>query len=285
MDKLKEIGKLVWKYNVIVEFLLCLVFGYVLFNIICFKAYDDIWHRNFLILGIILLIPICFIIVKNILENREKLEKVFLTIAIPLSIGYMIFVLINYIPDENWHIYRTYNIANGNAIVDVEKNNETIPEEMTEIEDLKSYSDLMYMIEQGSNLDNFSGEENEYFNTFEIYFPLIYIGPVIGLKIAELFNFNIIIAIYLMRLMNVIIFLTLGYFTVKLMPFGKLLTMTYLCIPMFIHQAASTSGDAFINSMCLLFIAYNMKLIFKERRVFYKRKNIICNFSIMCNTQ
>lgn len=284
MEKIKEAGKLIWKYNVIIEFLLCLIFGYILFNIICFKAYNDIWHLNFLILGTILLIPICFIVVKNIIENKEKLEKVFLTIAIPLSIGYMVFVLINYIPDENWHIYRAYNIANGNIIVDVGKNNETIPKEMTQIESLRKYSDLINMLNQENKLNNFSEEENEYFNTFEIYFPMIYIGPVVGIKIAELFNFNIIIAIYLMRLMNVIIFLTLGYFTVKWMPFGKLLTTTYLCIPMFIHQAASPSGDAFINSMCLLFIAYNMKLIFKKRRFFFKRKNIICCFSIRSNT-
>lgn len=281
MDRARKIGKFIWKHNIVIEFLFCLFLGYIAFNIVCFKAYQDIWHRNFLVLGIIFGIPTLYIIVKNIIKNKQKLENVFLTIAIPLAISYMTFMMIHCIPDEDMHIYRTYNIANGNILIDVEQNNETIPKEITKITQLNKYSDLIKMIGED---DSYSGEEEEYFNQFEIYFPIIYIGPIIGLKIANVFNFNIIMAIYLMRLMNVIIFLTLGYFTIKWMPFGKLLTMTYLCIPMFIHQAASVSGDAFINSMCLLFIAYNMKLIFKKRRFFFNRKNIICHFSVRSDT-
>ena len=67
-----------------------------------------------------------------------------------------------------------------------------------------------------------------------------------------------------MRLSNILIYLILGYFTIKCIPFGKLLMFAYLCIPMLIHQASSVSADALINSSTLLFIAYNMKLLFSK---------------------
>lgn len=267
--KMNNICKKIWKYSFILEFLLSCLLGYSILNIIYFKSYFDIWSLKHLIIAIITGIPLCIIMIRNIITNKEKLEKVFLTIAIPLSIGYSLFVLINKIPDENWHIYRSYNIARGNIIINVEENNESIPIEITKIENINNYQELFQIAKEETKL---SGEEKSYFNTFEIYFPIIYIGPVIGLKIASLFKINIILAIYLMRLMNIIIYLILGYFTIKWIPFGKLLTMTYLCIPMFIHQAASTSADTFINSMCLLFIAYNMKLLFKKENYSLKEK-------------
>lgn len=261
MKQINKIINVLWKFNYIIEFILSLILAYSIFEIICFKNYFNLWNLKYIIICVIVLIPIIYIIYKNIKDNKKKIEKIFLAIAIPIVIGYTIFTLISNVPDEHFHIYRTYNIARGNIIIDIDQNEETIPEDFRKIEDIKTYKRLLELKDEGIDLNS---EEIKHFNTFQIYFPYMYAGPAMVFKIAQLMNFNLINILYLMRVINAVMFLIFGYLAVKWIPFGKLLMMTYLCIPMIIHQAASISSDAFINAMCLAFIAFNMKLLCKK---------------------
>ena len=271
MEKVQQIVKQVWKYNIIIEFILSLIFGNSVFQIIFFRKYIGVWNLQHLIIGIVTGTIILFIIIKNTIDYREKLEKIFLSIATPLAIGYLIFMMILYVPDEHSHLSRAFNIGRGILFIDKDINKESIPITINEIGKVTNYGQLMEQKEKNLHMD---GEEKQFFNTFEMYFPTIYVGPAIGSNIANLLKLNIVDAMYLMRLMNVIIYLVLGYFTIKWMPFGKLLTFTFLCIPMVIHQAASTSADAFIDALALAFIAYSMKLLFKEEQYTLKEKII-----------
>ena len=45
-----------------------------------------------------------------------KLEKLFLMIAIPLGILYIILILPNFKPDEDQHAWRAYDVSQGNLI-------------------------------------------------------------------------------------------------------------------------------------------------------------------------
>ena len=48
----------------------------------------------------------------------------------------------------------------------------------------------------------------------------------------------------------------------------------YMLLPMIVQQAASLSADAFINAVSLLFIAYNLKLLYQEKDLDLKQKLI-----------
>ena len=276
-QKIKEkmpVLEKIWKLKFVIEFLLAIIFAKEVFNIVIFKAYNNIWNLEYLIKGTLSGLLLLGITIKLIKDNRKKLESLFLAIAIPLSIGYMVFMLVFSVPDEHTHLYRAHNIARGEAFISLEQNEEKIPLAYVRIVNIKQYKELLEAKESDIKIEN--DKEFDLFNSFITYFPGIYIGPVVGELIGNALNFNLVDVLYLMRMMNVIIYLVAGYFTIKWIPFGKLMMLTYLCIPMVIHQAASISADCFINSMGLLFIAYNMKLLFlKEKEAYSKKQKVL----------
>ena len=122
MEKVQQIAKQVWKYNIIIEFILSLIFGNSVFQIIFFRKYIGVWNLQHLIIGIVTGTIILFIIIKNTIDYREKLEKIFLSIATPLAIGYLIFMMILYVPDEHSHLSRAFNIGRGILFIDKDIN-------------------------------------------------------------------------------------------------------------------------------------------------------------------
>ena len=279
MEKVKEFilnKKVKFGYIVVPEFILFLIFISSLFNVLYMKKTNNIWSlKDILICGITGIASI-LIIVKSFIDNKDKLEKIFVTIGTPLLIAYMIFVIPFKVPDEDSHFYRAFNIARGNILISKEQNEETIPIEYKDLKDtVTSYSKLF---EVKANNIHPSTNEVKQFNAAQAYFPSIYIGPVIVNIIGNIINLDVINLIYLMRVMNIIIYLVLGYYTIKFLPFGKLLMLGYLCIPMMLHQAASVSPDGFMNGMALLFIAYSMKLLFTKKDEAYTTKEKVIYF-------
>lgn len=280
MEKVKEFifhKKVKFGYIAIPEFLLCLIFISSLFNVLYIKKINNIWSLKDLLLVGITGVASLLIIVKSFIDNKDKLEKVFVTIGTPLLIAYMIFVIPFKVPDENYHIYRAFNIARGDILISKEQNEETVPNEFLSIEEIQKYSDLFEVKSKNIHIPS-NGEETKSFNAAQAYFPSIYIGPVIANIIGNIINLDVINLIYLMRIMNIIIYLVLGYYTIKFLPFGKLLMLVYLCIPMMLHQAASVSPDGFMNGMALLFIAYSMKLLFTKNDEAYTMKEKVIYF-------
>ena len=70
---------------------------------------------------------------------------------------------------------------------------------------------------------------------------------------------------YIARILNLIVGLILGYYSIKLIPFGKLLLTIYMFLPMYFQQEASISADSLINSVAIFFIAYNLYFESNER--------------------
>ena len=129
-QKIKEkmpVLEKIWKLKFVIEFLLAIIFAKEVFNIVIFKAYNNIWNLEYLIKGTLSGLLLLGITIKLIKDNRKKLESLFLAIAIPLSIGYMVFMLVFSVPDEHTHLYRAHNIARGEAFISLEQNEEKIP--------------------------------------------------------------------------------------------------------------------------------------------------------------
>ena len=98
---------------------------------------------------------------------------------------------------------------------------------------------------------------------------------------GRMFNVNIILTIYLARMINIIIFLIFGYLTIKKLPFGKLTMAVYLCMPMMLQQAASCSADAILNAVLIYYIAHLIYMTFKETEITKKDKIILYIFTAL----
>ncbi len=242
----------------VIEFIFSLVITVITFtnilNILVLKN-TNIFG---LIINIVLIIIFVIYFIYLYKISKEKNENLFLLLAIPLILLFCIFVLPYHVADEQAHINKAYDVSNGNLIS--KKNEErnlivNLPVDLIKYQqdDVNSYQNFINMINHKTNWN-----DKQITNEVPVakYSFIVYLMPAIGIKIAEIFNFNFLIAIYIGRILNSILYLLFGYFIIKKIPFGKLLFLVYLLNPMFLHQSASISADVILNTASLLFISY-----------------------------
>ena len=268
--------------NIFIELILSILLSANILNVLYNYKYKGETNFIEIILIIAVAILILTIIIYNIIKNKGKLEIYFLIFMIPIGIMYQIFLMPNYVPDELMHMYKAYDVSQGNIITKIDKDGE-------------SKIEVPFILATGFNTehDNYTDLENtansktnynvviETYTSAQSYSPILYIFSSLGFFIGRIFNLNIVLAVYLARLFNFIAFLVIGYLIIKLMPFGKLLMLTYLFNPMLIHQAMSISADSITNSSILLFIAYTLNILYKEEKLSKKSKVIYMILAII----
>ncbi len=198
----------------------------------------------------------------NIIEKIKKitLEKMFLFVVIPIGIAYMLFMLPTYAPDESAHIWKAYEVSKG---VFFTNGKTVVPKELLEYqqESLNTYNALKQSLDK----------KTDYNDTVEIITPaqsypfFLYIPSAIGIAIGRILDINILYGIYLGKVFNFIIYVSIGYYAIKKMPFGKIVTFVYLLLPMILCQAISLSADSILNSLIVLYIAFILQLFYKEK--------------------
>ena len=260
----------------VIEFIISVILVKQVFDVFTIKAYKEYYPLNKIIYSVILGVLVIGIIIYICKKNKEKIEKIFIAFAIPLSIGYAIFVLPLNVPDEGSHILKAYDISIGNIVTQIDEQGNSYCMILKSLENYSytrfpNYSSVLDEIEQETNYD----ENVKTVCAAQGNSPFLYIGTVLGLLIGRFFNINIILVVYLARMINIIIFLTFGYFTIKKLPFGKLAMAVYLCMPMMFQQAASCSADAILNSVLIYYIAHLIYMTFKETEITKKDKIIL----------
>lgn len=213
---------------------------------------------------------------------KLKIEKIFLAIAIPLSICFAIFMLPLNVPDEGVHFSRAYDISEGNIFVKRDENGNSYSIILKELEDdsytrISSYTDLKEELSKDTNYD----EETQRVCAAQSNSPILYIGTTIAILICKILNCNIFYAFYLGRIFNIIIYLIFGYLTIRKIPFGKVAMAVYLCMPMMLQQAASCSGDSILNATLIYYIAHIVYIVFKETPITKKDKAILYIFTAL----
>lgn len=228
------------------------------------------------------LCAIIFIIYKCARKYSHEIHKIFVAIMIPIGMLYLIFLIPGQAPDEDAHYERVYEISTGIFISGTNQDKipiSYIPEDLLNI-DHENITNYNKMIEESFEETDWENK-TEAFSLTRGYFPIMYIVPAIAMFIARSLNFNVIYALYFVRMANFIVFLIMGYYTIKIIPFGKMVLMTYFFIPMVIHQGVAISLDSIVNSLLLLFIAFILNLYFKENSVTHKEKIIFLIFSFL----
>ena len=270
MEKLK---KIFYKIIYILEFIFCLIEAFLVLYITNDLLNNQIDYFK-IIISIILGIVIVAIIVISIKKSNKKIEKLFITFAIPISLLYLVFLIPTYVPDENFHAYRAYEVASGELIISYDENGMTetyIPEDLekTGIDaGINKYNLLINHMDNNSNYE----KDKKVFSACQSYFPALYTFSGIGFLIGKIFSLNFMITMYIARTLNLIVGLILGYYSIKLIPFGKLLLTIYMFLPMYFQQEVSISADSLINSVAIFFIAYNLYLIYKSETFTLKNK-------------
>lgn len=259
-----------------IETLIILILGINIFEVLCnITTIKGVFFKEYITI-IITTIILLIILIFNTIRYKKNVQKLFVTYILPIGILFIILLPMNWVPDEEAHMAKTYEISQGKLITPFGENKEGdiyVPQQLLDI--VNSKHDYSYV-----QIREDLKKEADYRNTAPIqtiaktYFPLNYVSGAITFAVCRTFNMNLLLMCYVTRLVNFILFVIIAYYCIKTIPFGKLLLAIYMFLPMNIQQSASLSADVFINSISILFIVYNMKLLYQDKDVSLKQKII-----------
>ncbi len=208
----------------------------------------------------------------------EKLRGVFCNIinrpeVLFLVFGFVFGVLFLFltppfqVPDEQAHLHRAIETANGIFY------NKIPP----------SYSRYDAIIENMDEYKKFSSKYTKKFHQVSGYSSIMYLSSSLGVKTGALFQ-NAYLMFYLARFFNLLSWLILIYFAIRITPVFKWQFAIFALLPMSIYEGMSVSADSFVNSFLFLFFAYMFKLVFENKENLKNYQIVIYAFMILISS-
>lgn len=279
IEKLKKIFE---KINLVIEFIAVAFAMYSIYMIYIFRTYSQIWPLKYILILIPTFLVSIAVIIYNCLKHKKEVEKIFIGFLIVAGMMYVYFMAPGYAPDENAHIWKSYEVSTGKLITPINESSQFATEipvffEMNTIPYIKSYSQFEEAKKQDVNYENTKDRESP----ARTYPTTLYMVSSVGFLIGRIFNMNGIFAIYLARMLNFIVFLIAGYYSIKMIPFGKKILGIIMFFPMTLQQAVSVSADSILNSLSFLYIAYTFYLYKLSKKIDIKQKIIYVIVSIL----
>jgi|GEM_PF-1770219 len=202
---------------------------------------------------------------ENLFSFRAHLPKtthgLFLLIAIPVLITIIIANPPMHGSDENSHLIRAYQLSRG-IFYPEPHNRDTLPLEFEQfIEKNFPGSEHRYPFGIGG-MAIITGGSKEVpkawtdVNTMG-YPPVVYLPAAIGFKLASVFYFPIGFSVWIAKLFQASMYVGLIYIALR---FAKEASFRWIIfvvglLPMSLYSAATINGDAYTNSVTLLFLS------------------------------
>lgn len=242
---------------------------------------------GYVLIAVVLAVAI-FFVVKKVNKKEIEYHKIFLIFAILMGSVYLLLSPMFTGSDETVHYYRIYEITGGGIATPI--NDGVIGSEMP--------ASLAQTFQAGSG-DNtkvkyrlipdmarvsLNKDEKILYNGYSaasFYSPISYAPQIIGFQIGKTVNAGPYFIGMLGRLMNLVFYVLIGYFAIKIMPKGKLFYLLVLLSPNLLQTATTLSADALTNSAILLLIALIMELRLNDIQISRKQELLICVLSIV----
>lgn len=205
--------------------------------------------------------------------KNKKLENYFLVLGLTWGCMFTVLFPPGTAPDEHAHIATAYTDANKllfreatdeNGMVMVRESDAEISNiNKVSLESWAYYFDKMTI--SGSQDAKAYDRGPLSGVSFVAHLP-----QALGVALGWLLHANAMITLYLGKIFGLLFYLVFGYFTVKWIPWGKMVIMIIMLFPMSLEMAGSFSYDCTVNALCFLMIAYTMKLIYEKKQVTWK---------------
>lgn len=198
---------------------------------------------------------------------KLKIEKVFLVTTFIMGILYMIILPPFSSPDEPIHFGTAYKISNlmlgknpsgDNGIVAMRESDANVVYET--IPTVKTYHYTLEHIMEGNN-DSATLEWKH--GDLGTKNKILHLPSAIGISVARILQFGSVPLIYLGRLTNLLFYLALVYFAIKITPLGKLFFVAFSLSPMMLELISSYSYDCVIDGLACFSIAFLLHCIYK----------------------
>lgn len=214
------------------------------------------------------------VIIYVLFALKVKLEMVFLSLCIGLGIIYMFVFPPFSAPDESAHFVASFHLAEEMMGVDEVPKEQQLEQDVYDNDgifnrtvNLKTYRKL-YNGLQSSSMEyvDYYRSQYDYVGDGKIL-KLGHYTQAVGIILARKMSLGYIQTVYLARLINLLVYATLVFFAIRIMPKFRVFMMLVALLPISIELAASISYDGWINSFAFLFIAYCMRLIYVKEKI------------------
>jgi uncharacterized membrane protein len=238
---------------------------------ICMKTYESDLRISFNVMIILLITSLLLLLALSVwLLNMSGLvsiltvrpEKLLLTTA---GIGGLIFILVSPPtsgPDEVNHFFRSYQVSNLKFF----KADQTFP---SSLRDMCNKADIGWngktSLKETASLWDIKLNPTTCYElwTYDLFVP--YIPQALGIALGRLLGIPPVGLYYLGRLFNLLSFIFLIFWAIRIAPFGKWVFFLLAVMPMTLYLSASLSHDGVtIGLSCLLF-AQIMRYAFDHR--------------------
>ena len=235
----------------------------------------------FLLLTLALLFVYC-VAVFDKLRARFMPEHTFLVTILLVGFAFLLLIPTGVAPDDPMHLSRAYEISNhvlgkgegpnGELLMrgdDAKKGFITVTTSKRAY--TKYYDELFDGVE-----DETMVVTEEKISSAKGY---LYVLPSIGITLGRLLHFGTSMMYLLGRLFNFALFVLVGFFAIRLLPFGKMVVFVWAMLPMTLQQATSFSYDSPINSLCVMVTALTLHLLYGKD---VKKKPVKLALLIIC---
>lgn len=271
INKLKEYVKKDWKYILIT--LIFMVLTTLIVTVNCSPGNDVVdingpFENAYVTISYILIFIVGGVgafLIRKADEEKVKLEKLYLLIAIPIGIIMCLNTPMGRIPDEDDHAKKAMAIAQGNFFSVADEDGNAIDMINSKVNELVSRTTETY--EESWEKMNLAETEEKVkmkYNTMALYAPICHTPQAVGILIARIFGIGITGQCYAGRLFNFAVALTLIYNAIRLMPFKKYLLMYILLLPVAFNVLPTLSSDALTIAMSSFYIAYILHLKYND---------------------
>lgn len=211
------------------------------------------WFTVFTLICLIFLVVSILLAVSLVKKSGRKIENLFLIFGVPIIFAFCFFIIPTNTPDEPAHIMRLFDNRAGT-------HNLYIPEQL-DIGAIWCYSDLRGFLTMPFDYSQMYITEEA---TAANYSEINYFLPSLVVSLGVALGINGWILVYAASFVNACLFILVGYYALKIMPFGKTVTLVLLMNPILLQQVTSTSADALCFISAIGFVSTLLYVRFSE---------------------
>lgn len=177
--------------------------------------------------------------------------------------------------DEENHFFRALEVSEGNIYTDRLNDNgaygDNLPENMVYYVYYNKGVALNLEAPDASTIKALGEQKPDYSKTREVvyngsaaYSPVGYIPQGFGMLIAKSLGLANEMYLYLGRIFNLIAFIVITFFAIRLISIGKFILLTVGLLPTTLYQAASLSQDSLVMAGVFISFALAISLLAKK---------------------
>ncbi|AEG17344.1 DUF2142 domain-containing protein [Methanobacterium paludis] len=221
-----------------------------------------------------------------------KPEKAFIIIGIIYGLAFLLVTPPFQGFDEATHFYRAADVSEAHFMPQksFDKAGVNISSDIYFVEYKFTPSDVnknkIGINDIVSNLYKPLNDKNRVFVDISIvsivtYSPVPYLSPALGIAIGRSLGLSPLLLLYIGRFMDLLLWLVLVYFAIKITPVHKWLFLMVGLMPSVLFQGVSLSADSFTISIAFLVIALFLKFAFDDKKELITKKELIIIFTLI----